>query len=201
MKDRSFKMVAMMALIFALSCLAVAYAAFSTTLRVSGIITANATSDSWDVRFENLDTPVLSGLAEVETEPVLTATQVSSFNVNFYAPGDTVKYTWNAYNHGALDAELTAMSLGELTCTPATGSSATEEEANNLCDNLNLDINITKNGEFQDIGSVIKSKNSSGSENYQVYSLLVTWRDDSTVTLSGDVTVSIGESTFVYTQK
>lgn len=201
MKDRSFKMVAMMALIFALSCLAVAYAAFSTTLRVSGTITANATSDSWDVRFENLDTPVLSGLAEVETEPVLTATQVSSFNVNFYAPGDTVKYTWNAYNHGALDAELTAMSLGELTCTPAAGSSATQEEANNLCNNLNLDINITKNGEFQDIGSVIKSKNSSDSENYQVYSLLVTWRDDSTVTLSGDVTVSIGESTFVYTQK
>ncbi len=199
MKDRSFKMIAMMALIFALSCLAVAYAAFSTTLRVSGTITANATSDSWDVRFENLDTPVLSGLAELETEPVLTATQISSFNVNFYAPGDTVRYTWNAYNHGALDAALTAMSLGELTCTPATGSSATQEEANNLCNNLNLDINITKDGESQDIGSVIKSKDSS--DNYQVYSLLVTWRDDSTVTLSGDVTVSVGESTFVYTQK
>ena len=33
------------------------------------------------------------------------------------------------------------------------------------------------------------------------YVLTVTWKEDSTVTLSGDVTVSVGESTFVYTQK
>lgn len=43
-----------MALIFALSCLAVAYAAFSTTLRVSDTVTAKSTSDSWDVSFQNL---------------------------------------------------------------------------------------------------------------------------------------------------
>lgn len=54
MKDRSFKMVAMMALIFTLSCLTVAYATFSTTLRVSGTVTAKSTSDSWDVSFQNL---------------------------------------------------------------------------------------------------------------------------------------------------
>ena len=54
MKDSSFKMVAMMALIFALSCLVVAYATFSTTLRVSGTVTAKSTSDSWDVSFQNL---------------------------------------------------------------------------------------------------------------------------------------------------
>lgn len=54
MEDSSFKMVAMMALIFALSCLAVAYAAFSTTLRVSGTVTVKSTSDSWDVSFQNI---------------------------------------------------------------------------------------------------------------------------------------------------
>ena len=54
MKDSSFKMVAMMALIFALSCLVVAYATFSTTLRVSGTVTARSTSDSWDVSFQNI---------------------------------------------------------------------------------------------------------------------------------------------------
>ena len=42
-----------MALIFALSCLTVAYATFSTTLRVSGTVTAKSTSDSWDVSFQN----------------------------------------------------------------------------------------------------------------------------------------------------
>lgn len=208
MRDRSFKMVTMMALIFALSCLAVAYAAFSTTLRVSGTITANATSDSWDVRFEQLSSPTLTGLAEVETAPILTATQISGFNVNFYAPGDSVKYTWTVYNHGALDAVLMAKSIGTLTCAPATSSNATQEEANNLCNDLNFDITITGSNTPNEIGSVISASHvQTYAEavpedlSYKHYNLTVTWKEDSIVTLSGDVTVSVGESTFVYTQK
>lgn len=200
MKDRSFKMVAMMALIFALSCLAVAYAAFSTTLRVSGIVTAKSTSDSWDVSFQNLSAPTLTGLAEVETAPVLTATQVSGFNVNFYAPGDSVRYTWKAINNGQIDAVLTAKSIGELTCAPAAGSSATQTEADSLCADLNFDLTENADlylGKKRAAGSMEPAKWSNTAD----YVLTVTWKEDSAVTLSGDVTVSVGESTFVYTQK
>ncbi len=199
MKDRNFKIVVMMALIFTLSCLAVAYAAFSTTLRVSGSVTAKSTSDSWDVRFEQLSSPVLTGLAEVETAPILTATQVSGFNVNFYAPGDSVEYTWKITNYGQLDAVLTTKSIGTLTCAPAANSNATQEEANSLCNDLTISLS------GQNVGSVLDGGNVSARmpspDNYSYYILKVTWKEDSTVTLSGDVTVSVGESTFVYSQK
>lgn len=199
MKNRNFKIVAMVALIFTLSCLAVAYAAFSTTLRVSGTVTAKSTSDSWDVRFTSLSSPTLTGLAKVETAPVLTATQVSGFNVNFYAPGDSVKYSWMVVNSGKIDAILTTKSIGTLTCAPAVGSNATQEEANNLCNDLTFDLFGQDVGDVLD-GGVISTYLPSP-DNYYFYSLTVTWKEDSTVTLSGNVTVSIGESTFVYTQK
>ena len=199
MKDRSFKIVVMMALIFALSCLAVAYAAFSTTLRVSGIVTAKSTSDSWDVSFQNLSAPTLTGLAEVETAPVLTATQVSGFNVNFYAPGDSVEYSWQVTNNGQLDAVLTTKSIGTLTCAPAASSNATQEEANSLCNDLTISLSGQNVGDVLDGGNV--SARMPSPNNYSYYIFTVTWKADSTVTLSGDVTGSVGESTFVYSQK
>lgn len=199
MKDRSFKIVVMMALIFTLSCLAVAYAAFSTTLRVSGNVTAKSTSDSWNVRFEQLSAPTLTGLAEVETAPVLTATQVSGFNVNFYAPGDSVEYSWQVTNNGQLDAVLTTKSIGTLTCAPAASSNATQEEANSLCNDLTISLSGQNVGDVLDSGNV--SARMPSPFNYSYYILTVTWKADSTVTLSGDVTVSVGESTFVYSQK
>lgn len=199
MKDRSFKMVAMMALIFTLSCLAVAYAAFSTTLRVFGNVTAKSTSDSWNVRFEQLSAPTLTGLAEVETAPVLTATQVSGFNVNFYAPGDSVEYSWQVTNNGQLDAVLTTKSIGTLTCAPAASSNATQEEANSLCNDLTISLSGQNVGDVLDGGNV--SARMPSPNNYSYYTLTVVWKANSTVTLSGDVTVSVGESTFVYTQK
>ena len=199
MKDRNFKMVAMVLLIFTLSCLAVAYAAFSTTLRVSGIVTAKSTSDSWDVSFQNLSAPTLTGLAEVETAPVLTATQVSGFNVNFYAPGDSVEYSWQVINNGQLDAVLTTKSIGTLTCAPAASSNATQEEANSLCNDLTISLSGQNVGDVLDGGNV--SARMPSPNNHSYYTLTVVWKADSTVTLSGDVTVSVGESTFVYTQK
>ena len=54
MKDRSFKIVAVVALVMALSGLVVAYAAYSTTLKVSGTVTAKSSKQSWDVQFKNL---------------------------------------------------------------------------------------------------------------------------------------------------
>ncbi len=104
----------------------------------------------------------------METAPVLTATQVSGFNVNFY--------------------------------TLAAGSSATQTEVDSLCADLNFDL--TENTD-----PYLEKKRAAGSmeptkwSNTADYVLTVTWKEDSTVTLSGDVTVSVGESTFVYTQK
>lgn len=81
-----------------------------------------------------------------------------------------------------------------------TGSSnATQEEANSLCNDLTISLSGQNVGDVLDSGNV--SARMPSPFNYSYYILTVTWKADSTVTLSGDVTVSVGESTFVYSQK
>ena len=107
MKDRSFKIVAVVALVMALSGLVVAYAAYSTTLKVSGTVTAKSSKQSWNVQFQNLSAGTKTGLASIKTAPTLSATQVSGFEIEFFAPGDSIEYTWDVTNAGKLDAKLT----------------------------------------------------------------------------------------------
>lgn len=196
MKDRGFKVIAIAALLLAVVGLTVAYASYTETLKVSGTVTAKSSTESWDVHFTEPSAPTLSGLATVGTTPTTTATVISGFNVNFFAPGDSVEYNFNVENGGKLDAELTAVSLGSLSCAPGNGQSkATTEEANALCADLTFALTYTDGTEIK-TGDVITHT----SNNTKGLKLVVSWKADSQVTLSGDAVVTVGESTLTYTQ-
>ena len=195
MKDRSFKIVAVVALVMALSGLVVAYAAYSTTLKVSGTVTAKSSKQSWNVQFQNLSAGTKTGLASIKTAPTLSATQVSGFEIEFFAPGDSIEYTWDVTNAGKLDAKLTTASIGSLSCAAAPNSKVTPEEVTALCKDLTMSLTYGDNSEIT-TNAVLPF----ASDNTKQLKLKVTWNAASTATISDDVTVTVGESTFVYTQ-
>ena len=107
----------------------VAFAALSTTLRISG--TASVPSTTWNIHFQNwaLDTAstVTEGgithqnTAEYPTVAQLSQTlspnitKVDDLDVTLYQPGDYAKYTFQIINEGSIDASLDTFTHN-LTC-------------------------------------------------------------------------------------
>lgn len=196
MKNRSFKIVAIAALLVAVIGLSIGYASYTENLKISGTVAARASSNAWDIHFENISAASFTGIANEMVAPNLTSTVISKFEVNFFAPGDGVSYTFDVANKGLLDAELTSLSMGSLSCAPSTNSTATQEEANALCNDLTYSMTYADGSEIK-IGDKLLAGDSN---NIKTLKVSVGWKLDSTVALSDDVLITIGTTTFIYTQ-
>ncbi len=196
MKDRSFKIVTIVALLVAVLGLSIGYAAYAENLKISGTVAVKASSNTWDVHFENISAASFTGIANEMVSPDLTSTVISKFEVNFFAPGDSVSYTFDVVNKGLLNAKLTTFSKGSLSCEPSTNSTATATEANALCRDLTYTLTYADGSEVK-VGDLVKYEDGNNTKTLKV---TVAWKDDSTISLTDDVLVTIGVTTFIYTQ-
>lgn len=185
-KERGAKIIAIVALLIAVVGLTVGYAAYSTTLTIDG--TANVDPASWDIHFANLGTVAKTGNAVENTAPTLAATTISGFDVTLKAPGDSVTYTFDVTNAGTLNATLTTFTQGTLTCAPASGSSATQEEATNICNELQYTITGVTQGE---------ALNATATKNL---TLKLEWPSTSTLQVTDKIAVTVGTTTLLYDQ-
>lgn len=191
-KERGFRVIAVIALMVAVVGLTIGYAAYSTTLKING--TANVDPAVWDVKFAYTNTTdtaltgVKTGFAVINQEATLTDTQVSGFDVTLKAPGDSVTYNFLVANKGTLDAELSTFTMGSLSCAPATGSKATQEEATAVCNELTYSLTgVTANSVLEDGTST-------------PVTLTLAWKSTGTATASDDIAITVGETTLIYTQ-
>ena len=79
MKDRGFKIVTIAALLIAVLGLSIGYATYTENLKISGTVTARASSNAWNVKFENISEAELGGIANEMVAPDLTSTIISKF--------------------------------------------------------------------------------------------------------------------------
>lgn len=189
-KERGFRIIAVIALMVAVVGLTIGYAAYSSTLRING--TANVDPSSWNVKFVyktgNSLTATLTGGAVMNTEATLTDTQVSGFDVTLKAPGDSATYTFAVKNAGSLAAKLSTFTMGTLSCAPAGGSSATTEEASNVCKELSYTLTgVTE-------GDTLAANDSND------LTLKLEWSKTGVATASGPIAITVGETTLLYTQ-
>jgi len=132
-RKRTEKIVAVAALIIAIIGLSVGFAAMSTSLQIDG--TARMNPASWEIKFENLSAPTITGDATVITAPTLSDTAIQTFAVSLTKPGDSITYTFDVNNIGSINAILgTFTKANTPTCT-GTGATATAD-ATIVCDNL-----------------------------------------------------------------
>ncbi len=111
------KNVLLVVLVVGLVSMTVAYAAFSTTLKIESSAKVNNTK--WDIQITDFTEVAsqpnkVSGTSEVTvTGPTSTSgTTITGLEVIFKKPGDVAKFTFNLKNLGDIDAKLTGFTLG-----------------------------------------------------------------------------------------
>lgn len=143
-KRRSINILVLGALVLGAVAITVAFAAIQTTLQIQGTATMNTAT--WDVKFQNLSAPTLTGAASVGTAPTLASTLIGTYAVVVTKPGDSITYTFDVTNTGSLDAIIgTYTKAATPTCT---GVSATEAAADAalVCAGLTYTLKYTSGG-------------------------------------------------------
>jgi len=104
-KERRIKTLSLVALIVAVLGLTVAFAALSQTLTINGSASVNAAT--WDVHFENLSEPKITGDAAVIKMPTISenSTYIGDFEISITKPGDAVEFETEMVNSGTISAK------------------------------------------------------------------------------------------------
>ena len=194
-RDRGFKIIAVVALVVAVVGLSIAYAGYTSSLTVQGTATV---ASAWKIVWDDLDAGTPTGYAETtgKTLAIDSSKQaISGVLGTLKAPGDTITYTWNVENQGEIDATLATVTLGGLTCAPATGSDATQAQATAVC--AKLSIAFTYDGAAltaSTTGDLLKDA-------VKPVTMTLTYAAGDAVEIDGDVTVTLATTSFVYNQK
>ena len=197
-KDRGFKIIAIAALLLSVIGLSIAYAGYTATLTVEGTATV---SSAWKVIWKDLDAGTPTGYASVENKTLAIDTtskqSISGFIGTLKAPGDTITYTWKAANDGDIDASITGVTVGTLSCAPKSGvtPAATQAQADALC--AKLSVAFTYDGSAltsETRGDLLKNTSKN-------VSMTLTYAAGDAVAIDGDVVVTIGRTSITYEQK
>ena len=194
-KDRGFKIIAIAALLLSVIGLSIAYAGYTATLTVEGTATA---ASAWKVIWKDLDAGTATGYASVEDSTLAIDTTskqaISGFIGTLKAPGDTIVYTWKAANEGEINANLTGVTLGTISCAPAATNGSTAQEATDLC--AKISVAFTYDGQ-----AVTASTNGLlAKETTKPVTMTLTYAAGDAVELSGDVAITLGKTSFTYEQ-
>lgn len=140
-RDRSTKVIAIVALCVAVFGLSVGFAAFSNDLTIKSEATVKPNASDFDVNFSSSDTSETDGTvtatstAGVTAEPATisnaTAPTISGIKVGFTEPGQSAKYSFFAHNAGKYKAFLNNVTFKNVTdananivCVAAEGTNA-----------------------------------------------------------------------------
>lgn len=98
-------------------CITIAYSAGKTVLEIKG--SAKVETASWDIHFENLSSS--SGGLATYTNPTLTLTSLSNFDIKFDVTGDYVTFIFDVVNDGSIPAKLSSYVLKTPSCSASGG--------------------------------------------------------------------------------
>ncbi len=153
--SRSFKVIAVIALIIGIVGVTLGYAAFSNTLTISSEAMVSPDPETFNVDFS-------SSSSSVETNPIVaslnptgitnfTATNgtidnsadpvISNLKATFTEPGQTATYRFYSYNLGNYIAYLKSIVFeGTKTCTANVGT--TQSQVDSACNGITLNVKV-----------------------------------------------------------
>ncbi len=194
-RDRGFKIIAVVALVVAVVGLSIAYAGYTSSLTVEGTATA---ASAWKIEWVDLDNGTATGYADLtgKTLAIQSSKQaISGVIGTLKAPGDTIKYEWDVENKGEIDATLAGVTLGTLSCAPATNSSATQAQATAICSKISVAFTY-------DNAALTASTTGDLLKNAKKHvTMTLTYASGDATEIDGDVTVTLSTTSFQYNQK
>lgn len=209
-RNRSSKIIAVVALVVAVFGLTLGFAAFSNTLTISSSAYVSPSSDNFKVGFSTSATATAtgnlagtaSGSATAGTA-TLSGTAISGIKANLTAPGETVTYTFYVRNTGEYDAFLNSITFENVSgasapkvCTAVDPTKTTASLVSAACEDISVSVKVGSDAAVS--GSVASVSN---------HSLLKTANETVVVTITyatngdradGDFNVSFGDLKLVY---
>lgn len=226
--NRSYKVVAVVALVFAIFGLSVGFAAFSTALNISSSQSSVRPDETtFNVSFSSSDTTFAEDdiVGVVSDSALMTATNavidnsnyknpvIKNLSAKFTGPGQSVTYTFYSYNRGSYDAYLKSISFLNVegktqnkVCAPISSgtegeSVATDSLVQAACEDISIKVDIVgeKNQSATDSVSSIKShKLARDSSEKIVVTMTYGGSSDTSVRADGDFTVDFGSIVLNY---
>lgn len=211
-KNRSSKVIALVALLIAVVGLSIGFAAFSNTLTISSNAKVTPNSDTFSVDFSSSGTALSTdNVVPAKTPATITATDavidntsnptITNLSATFTDPGQKVVYTFYAYNNGEYDGYLKSITYANVTgetsskvCKANEGTSDSLAQA--ACDDISVKIKVGTESEIS--GSLASITN---------HSLVKGAFEEITVTIEyasngdradGDFSVDFGDISLVY---
>src|SRR5574344_1439624 len=202
-KNRSIKIIAIIALCLSVVGLSVAFAAMNSSLTING--TAKVVPETLDVHFNNLGTVQKTLGGDVTTEPTLTATHIGNYAVTLVKPGSSVVYTFDVVNDGTLNTYLDTFTKPAPTFT-GTSETKAAEDAGIVQNNLVYTLGYTTTTTTAQTGTV-KTAGDAVAEDDQLLAgqtvgltLTVAYKSDATTLPSDDVNITGLDITMIYAQ-
>lgn len=196
MERNNDKFIAVVALLFAVVCLSVGFAALSTSLSING--SATVQSSTWSVRFldGSLKVQTSSNVAGTvsATTPTLSATTIGDFSVTMKAPNDTVNYIFSVTNNGSYNAKISSITIPTPTC-----SSTPTTEATKVCSKLSYTLKYYDNNT---VGANVAKNDTLNAGTTKQMILTLNYSDSVTGAdlPTADVTISSLGVTIIYVQ-
>lgn len=207
-KERSFKIISVIALVIGVVGLTLGFAAFTSTLTIRSGAEVKPAGTTFNVDFSstsgsveaNVIKPTVSSPAVVATEATIDNTgnpTISGLGATFTEPGQSVTYEFHSYNGGEYPEYLNnivyenvANGTSPKVCTPKPGT--TESLVTSACSDIIVSVKV--GNEPVATGSVSKISNHSLSKG-QSEDIVITIsyvKKDSQSLADGDFTVSFG---------
>ena len=156
-RDRSAKIIAIVALCVAVVGLSIGFAAFSNNLTIKSNATVSPNQNDFDVNFSTSNTSELDGTvsgvgtnsatAEDATIDNSASPTITGLKANFTEPGQKVTYSFYAHNAGKYAAYLNSVTYGNVSgetstkvCTAGVNTDATMVEA--ACNGISVSIKV-----------------------------------------------------------
>ena len=210
-RDRSTKVIAIVALCVAVFGLSVGFAAFSNDLTSKSEATVKPNASDFDVNFSSSDTSETDGdvTATPSKESVTvqdatisnaTAPTISGINVGFTEPGQSAKYSFFAHNAGKYNAFLNNVTFKNandgstnIACVAAEGTNA--DMVASACQGISIKVKVgteTFEGSNPNIAS-----HELTIDHYEPVEVTIEYKADA-ARADGDFQVNIGDIVLTY---
>ena len=193
------KIAVVIALLVSVVGLSFGFAAFTSSLTIKSSASVSPSSNTFNVSLSTSDSSVVTGsvtptlTGATGDNASLSASTISGIKATFTSPGQSVKYSFYAYNAGSFKGFLNSVSLGSKTCTAGEGT--TESYVTSACNGIKLSVKVgdtTFNASNTDISGHELLKNTA-----EIVEVTVSYETGS-ATADGDFSVSFGDTVLTY---
>ena len=209
-RERSSKVIAIVALCVAIVGLSIGFAAFSNDLTIKSNAKVSPDASDFDVNFSTSNTSEQDGTvngvgtnlatAEVATIDNSGSPTITGLKANFKEPGQKVTYSFYAHNAGKYAAYLNNVTYANVSgktatkvCTAGTGTDATMVEA--ACNGISVSVKVgseTFTGSMDSITNHLL-----GIDNYEEVVVTIEYSSDAS-RADGDFEVAFGDIILTY---